>query len=454
MQIRLQNFRAFGEEDWFELKPITVFLGENGAGKTSLLAGIRYALLLNSQNGAPSFNSPPFFLGSYKQIAHHPGAPKSISNSFTISMRDERFLRMFRSSDRGRTTVESEAVFQNVDSQPVIRSLCLSCKFGSMRVDDTYQDDSEVTVKIVHPASPPTEIKFLVDSAEVRAMFTQSSNLNYFPFFIRRAYLESVRKPGDESPPWQLELPEGFDDLFEALYEWSSISINVYAAGPVRSEPLRVYNPATTDSVSPEGSHAINALALLKKQKSKDWKRYKDIIERFGEASGSFKSFDIKRLGKDASDPFQVNVKTGNVTTNIIDTGYGVSQVIPILYELLSSQHNCVFMQQPEVHLHPRAQATLGKILCEIPRKGRTIIIESHSEYMVDSIRAAVRDQVISEKDVGIYFVDGSHSESAIVDLRLSSSGDFENATERFNDFFLKHTDMVIGAKKYERILG
>ena len=63
---------------------------------------------------------------------------------------------------------------------------------------------------------------------------------------------------------------------------------------------------------------------------------------------------------------------------NLIDVGYGVSQVLPVITELLRSEAPPLFLlQQPEVHLHPSAQAALGSLFCQIAGKERQIIVEN-----------------------------------------------------------------------------
>ena len=73
-------------------------------------------------------------------------------------------------------------------------------------------------------------------------------------------------------------------------------------------------------------------------------------------------------------------------------------------------------LQQPEVHLHPTAQAALGSLFCEIAGRDRQIIVETHSDYIIDRVRMDVRDKKTNLKpeDVSILFfeTDGMEAES------------------------------------------
>ena len=76
-----------------------------------------------------------------------------------------------------------------------------------------------------------------------------------------------------------------------------------------------------------------------------------------------------------------------------MDVGYGVSQILPLLVELLSDDESIFLLQQPEVHLHPSAQAALGSLFCRSAASGLQLIVETHSDYIVDRILLDIRDK-------------------------------------------------------------
>ena len=94
-------------------------------------------------------------------------------------------------------------------------------------------------------------------------------------------------------------------------------------------------------------------------------------LVEFGKRSGLFQNIDVKNFGGSMGNPFQLKVKVRGPNSNIIDVGYGVSQILPILAHILESTYfsrasilygpmPSSLLQQPEVHLHPRAQAELS----------------------------------------------------------------------------------------------
>ena len=178
------------------------------------------------------------------------------------------------------------------------------------------------------------------------------------------------------------------------------------------------------------------------------WEKLKDALEGFGQASGLFNEISIKPLGKKDSEPFQVQVrKSGGrlkgPRRNLIDVGYGVSQVLPVIADLLRHRAPPIFLlQQPEVHLHPSAQAALGSLFCQVAEPDRQLIIETHSDHLLDRVRMDVRDGTTRLKpdDVSILFFERNDLDVRIHSIRLDEEGNVLGAPEGYRRFFLEET--------------
>ena len=68
----------------------------------------------------------------------------------------------------------------------------------------------------------------------------------------------------------------------------------------------------------------------------KNWEELKTQLVEFGRNSGLFENIDVKNLGRSLGAPFQLQVKVRGPKANIIDVGYGVSQILPILVQILN----------------------------------------------------------------------------------------------------------------------
>ena len=226
----------------------------------------------------------------------------------------------------------------------------------------------------------------------------------------------------------------------------------LYAGAPVRSKPRRTYDPAP-DTLDPEGKSVPMLLANLYYRREKKWAKMKDSLESFGKAAGLYDEISIKPLGKRDSEPFQMRVrKFGDRAKgpwrNLIDVGYGVSQVLPVVTDLLRDPATPMFLlQQPEVHLHPSAQAALGSLFCGIASARRKLIIETHSDHLLDRVRMDIRDGAskLKPKDVSILFFERGALEVKIHSLKIDGEGNILNAPDNYRKFFMEETTRSLG---------
>ncbi|MBP1645660.1 MAG: hypothetical protein H6Q16_1235 [Bacteroidetes bacterium] len=125
-----------------------------------------------------------------------------------------------------------------------------------------------------------------------------------------------------------------------------------------------------------------------------------------------------------------ISVTQNKLKLDITDVGFGISQVLPIIVQgLLSRKNTLTIIEQPEVHLHPKMQAELADLFIEIIKEGKSLLIETHSEYLLRRLRRRIADETISNDDVAIYFVEskGENERSAILKrLDITSTGDFD----------------------------
>ena len=188
-------------------------------------------------------------------------------------------------------------------------------------------------------------------------------------------------------------------------------------------------------------------------QKPGEWSKLQRSLETFGRAAGLFDEIAVRHLGKTGSDPFQIQVRKGarrlkGPFRNMIDVGYGVSQVLPVVTELLapSTPTNLYLFQQPEVHLHPSAQAALGTLLCQVAADGRQLIVETHSDHLIDRIRMDVRDgkTKLTKDDVRILYFERDGLDVKIHELWWDENGNIENAPPSYRRFFMEEVERSI----------
>ena len=220
-----------------------------------------------------------------------------------------------------------------------------------------------------------------------------------------------------------------------------------FASAPVRSKPRRTYDPARPVR-DPEGEYIPMYLSTAFFEDKESWKALKGALEGFGREAGLFDEISVRPLGKRGSEPFQMYVRkygprAKGPMRNLIDVGYGVSQVLPILTELFRDNQTSMFLlQQPEVHLHPSAQAALGSLFCTIAARNRQLVVETHSDHMLDRVRMDVRDgrTKLTPDDVSILFFERGDLDVRIHSLRLDFEGNVLGAPPSYRRFFMEES--------------
>ncbi|NJM40535.1 MAG: DUF3696 domain-containing protein [Anaerolineae bacterium] len=258
-------------------------------------------------------------------------------------------------------------------------------------------------------------------------------------------YLDSMRNANKDTKPSDSQAAvfsrEDINYLENIYFHVTrSLGVRPYAFAPIRTSPRRTYD-RLKDVQEPGGDHIPMVLANMFTSNLQEWERLREQLIGFGEASGLFTDIEIKRKGKKESDPFQIGIKNFGQAFNLVDVGYGVSQVLPIVVDIFQKQQQTSFLlQQPEVHLHPRAQAELGTVLGALAKtQGKRFIVETHSDFLIDRVRMDIRDKkTIEAKDVAILYFERSKSGVNVHHLDVDDQGNIVNAPSGYRQFFLQ----------------
>ncbi len=420
----LEDFRCFAGRNEVPIRPLTLLVGENSTGKTSFLAAVRAAHDLRSLE-VPDFNEDPFRFGSYAQIAND---GQGEANSFMIGQQLTP-----TQSDGPDEAICVEVRFHSSGAQPVIASLSAS----------------RGEYEIVYELEGDAHLSFRVAEAVVmrQALGTSFGGALPLPLLlaggIQRLFIQG-RSGSNEEQPLDADHEKRLDEMVADLARFTGP--RPYAFAPIRTSPQRTHDPRT-EVPSPEGRHIPMMLQrLLGNGAEPD---FRERLEAFGDESGLYSSLGVRKLGQVDSDPFQIEVKLsgGGPARNLVDVGYGVSQAIPIIADCVSAEPgSALLIQQPEVHLHPRAQAAMGSFFAQLAQSERNrLVIETHSDYLLDRIRIDVREEKINCRDVVIlYFEQDSHGVK-IHPIELDGAGNLVGVPDGYRRFFLEEQRRFLG---------
>ena len=444
-RLTLKNYRCFRDEQSVRLAPLTLLVGENSTGKTSFLALIKALCEVAYRNQIPNFKEEPYDLGSFDEIAHYRGGRGGRADSFEAG-----FEHKARTASRRKTgDVRFEVVFGRKGTAPMPVRRCLRDLANDVWIEHHMPRMGNHILRYGTPRGSWEE------EIEHDSIFEEEYRLAPIYYVLSNFYPLTKTLEGSEGPSEADE--EAIHRLGQSNLGAHVFAPTPYASAPVRSKPHRTYDPARVARDS-EGDYIPMYLANEYFENEKRWLQLKERIEAFGRQAGLFDEIAIKPLGMQ-SGPFQVQVRrfasnAKGPKRNLIDVGYGVSQVLPVIAELLRSDAPAMFLlQQPEVHLHPSAQAALGSLFCRIAARNRQLIVETHSDHLLDRVRMDVRDgdTKLKPQDVSILYFERQGLEVKIHSISIDEDGNIHGEPAGYRQFFLEETARSVWRRRPDK---
>jgi hypothetical protein len=400
--IRLSNFRAFQSAVNVHLRPITVLIGQNSAGKSSL---IKFLLMLKQTLES---KSDLFFvtdgehvqLGTWPELRH--------TNTRSSSQLD--------SYCRYRIEVTTSDL-----PDPLIHSFWRSV--SRSQVVSTERDKIRMNLEIDRPA---------VRKEPTRARFTISGRAHYGRQFHFGAH-EVIGWWGDESEKFRkrvdtlrhirfLQFAERTDSLnkmlegvasepfLETLRQEFLCFRYLSAVREESGDVVQTGNPPTGD-VGQRGQYAMPHLARILADPTLHDQA--EFIQSHAQAVAGVESLSVVRKTRDLLKKIEARNPRTNASCAIGDFGFGVSQCLPIFIQgAMHHPNQLLVVEQPESQLHPTAQLELGSFFADLwNRRQVPSIIETHSGNILLRLRKLISKGQLSPEDVSVaYFTIGKGS--------------------------------------------
>lgn len=233
-----------------------------------------------------------------------------------------------------------------------------------------------------------------------------------------------------------LELMVGDKNIFPKLLRQREI----LRFSPVRAQAKPYYDSYERDFV-PNGDHIASYLKSCLNNKKNKANSIIKTLNQFGIESSLFEGVEVKSLSSpSAFSPFSLDMKYGKVKINISNVGYGVSQVMPLIVEMLRRKNTQIAIPQPEVHLHPKAQCAFGSLVFNNWKaNGNLYLLETHSEYMINHFRYEMSHAEAKPKgNAQVLFFERTEKGNIITVLPIGKDGRFTcDLPDSYGDFFV-----------------
>lgn len=437
--IFLDNFRGF-TKTILPLKDVNFLVGENSTGKTSVLALIK--LMTDPHfwlGGTTAFGSEEIKLGNYRDIV-------------SASVKDRSYFRIGLFVGGEGTENESPIAylitFKEKEGMPFISRYTLVLEGQQIQVKFTskkilYKSESKYRLS----SSRPEEIEDMFNtwireheksSGKYKTLKGPVSLLGT-SLGVLNAVLSSGFKPSEKKVI-------GFDGRGLRI-TWGAVFKNVIMLAPIRTSPKSTYDEYNTE-FSPEGAHTPYRIKKYFR-KRREREQFLQYINRFGEDSGLLTTIAIKNYGRNVTSPFELDIALDGTLLKIVNVGYGVSQILPVIVEVFEKAEDvCFLIQQPEIHLHPRAQYALGNLFYELATLGRkSFIVETHSDFIIDSFRFRYRNKEENIKPEGqILYFERFEEGNRLFSIDILENGELpEEQPEGYRDFFIREQMRMLG---------
>lgn len=452
--LRLRNFKAFEDTGYIELKPITVLAGPNSAGKSTVLQSL---LLLKQtlESGSPDLelNLDGRFLqfSGLDELTFGKPPLEECSISYEIEIESQMPARVVPDYYPD-LAVPDEVEWIPLQSQ-------IELWFGVRKEEDGKTivgvDNFDMTSWAHHARRPRLSITrseqgydVTIKDLELPGPFRGREIEGWAARYFLPSYL--FVKADVEDPTEGQSVVE-VDPIFRfplANLE-QQLRRGLTYLGPLRQEPQRAYKH--TGSPYPEIGHRGEAAAQmlwLERDEKVLYRRHAGeelaevaLLSAVSDAFqllGITQPIDVKSVESVVYQIlFELKGWRHEKHVTIADVGFGVSQLLPILVMTLrSSDTSILLFEQPEIHLHPRAQAGLADFFLSLDLSERRLLVETHSDHFINRLRRRIGEDPTDQlrEKISIVFVSPPHDGqgATIEPLEVDRYGVIENWPPEF----------------------
>ncbi len=412
-KIAVSGFKPLANECAIDIRPLTILAGANSSGKSSIMQPL---LMLKQTLEAPYDPGPLLLEG--------PNVQFTSAEQFLSKLTHEDREDCFQIEIETNQSVSVRTIFRRVRSGIELVEMARKFKFRT-------RPDEHLTLK---PGMPLEAIELQADLDSMLKSIGKNLVVKRLRCFLR------------------LESEDGrivYDDLSETFE--SQIFNSIHLPG-LRGNPERLYKLTSSGPRYP-GTFENYTASIIHEWQETTEKRLQSLADAL-HILGLTGQVGTKKIG-DTRIELQVGRLSDERTSetdmvSIADVGFGVSQILPVLVALVVAEPGrLVYLEQPEMHLHPRAQVKLAQVLADAAKRGVRVVAETHSSLLLLAVQTLVAEGSLSPELVKLHwFTRGENGATEINTADLDEAGAYGDWPEDFDDVDLKAQSRYIKASQ------
>ena len=401
-RVRLKNFKAWVDTEDVRLKPVTMLLGTNSSGKSTLIQSL---LLLKQTVLSPDRTVHLNLGGDEANDLFHFGGFDDVLHQ---SVQGERQFSIAFDFERPGNDRITEGQFDSTYVKTAsggVATQALILRTANRTFSAIRRDKGAYSIVVDQASRPRLKGREYTPERSIAFSAAAIADLNQDGAVVEDLSL-AIRR--------ELE--------------------GICYLGPLRSKPERDYtwNKSRPGEVGVDGRSAMDALlasALLKGHEQSDiiqgvshWLKRMQVADRL----------EVRQQGR--SSRYELIVHRNGVTSNLSDVGIGVPLVLPVLVvAYFAPPGSTIVLEEPEVHLHPLAQSVLAELFVTVSQERNVqFIVETHSEHLFRRMQTLIARQEVSTDQAAMYFVEHHGKSAQLFELELDEFGRLRNWPDGF----------------------
>lgn len=375
--LHIKNFKSLKDVD-LELRNLNILTGLNGSGKSSAIQAL---LLLRQSKSLCSqlnltLNGDMVDIGTFKELPFRNKATLNILPAFSFLLNFENQTELFVET----ITIDRSPVHPNLNLDKIIFK-------NKIRLDKNY------VVSLTSPNGIPENIYLVENQLKEQDLF----NKNFQYIQTERKF----RKDGDYQP--------------------------------------NVSEVIANKMLGNEGEHTAFFLFTYGNDKKIEYQALQHpkaksvyLIDQVNAWLSEISTNVHLKLDLVGDNRIELTFGYENDYYKPKSVGFGLSYILPVIVALLNAEKGkLIIIENPELHIHPRGQAELGKLLAAAAQTGAQIIVETHSDHILNGIRVAVKETIIDSANVVAYYFkkDEEENSSQVMPIIIDVKGKLHSKT-------------------------